>query len=299
MTGARSPRTIVPALAVALLATLATLGVAASPAPAAPTHRAAVIVDTGGTVKRVVITFTEDSITGIQALDRAGMSPVVYQFGGQGGAVCRLLGVGRDAGPNCLGGGDGDPRYWSYHRAPAGTSSFKYSSVGAGAVQVRDGDVEGWKFGTGAAPQFVSLASLLPPPPPPTAPPATSPPATAAPTGGGVSPANPGAPTPNGPGAPTSASTLPATGGKDTPTSAKTGNDGDGDGTSDAASKDRSRTAGAEDSDDRTVDTALASSESDGGGGSAGGLILFAVLLAAVVAAILVVRRARKHAPAG
>src|SRR4051794_6567478 len=174
MRGVRSPRWALLALAVGLVAGAFGTGVVPDVAPAASPHQAAVIVDTGGTVKRVVVTFSEDSITGLDALQRAGANPVVYQFGGQGGAVCRLLGVGRDAGPDCLGGGDGDARYWAYFRAPAGTSSFKYSSVGGGSARVHDGDVEGWKFGTGAAPQYVSVASLLPPPPsPPTQPPAT------------------------------------------------------------------------------------------------------------------------------
>jgi hypothetical protein len=181
-------------LAVGLVAGAFGAGVVPDVAPAASPHRAAVIVDTGSTVKRVVVTFGEDSITGLDLLQRAGTNPVVYQFGGQGGAVCRLLGVGRDAGPSCLGGADGDARYWAYVRAPAGTSAFKYSSAGAGSTRVHDGDVEGWRFGTGAAPQYVSLASLVPPPPPPaTQPPPTSPPATAAPTGG-VAPGAPGTP---------------------------------------------------------------------------------------------------------
>src|SRR4051812_49335965 len=121
MRGVRSPRWALLALAVGLVAGAFGTGVVPEVAPAASPHQAAVIVDTGSTVKRVVITFDEDSITGLDALQRAGTNPVVYQFGGQGGAVCRLLGVGRDAGPDCLGGGDGDARYWAYFRAPAGT----------------------------------------------------------------------------------------------------------------------------------------------------------------------------------
>ena len=300
MTGARSPRRLVPALVVALLVSVAGLGALATPAPAASPHRAAVIVDTGSTVKRVVITFTEDSITGIDALQRAGMNPSLYQFGGQGGAVCRLLGVGRDPGPNCLGGADGDPRYWAYFRAPAGSSSFKYSQVGGGAARVHDGDVEGWKFGTGTPPQYVSLASLLPPPPP-TQPPPTAPPATSAPSGGGTGASVGGATagSPGGsaaPGTQPQPSTLPATGGKDNPTSATA----DGGTTKDDRTTDGSsaRAAGAED-DGKAVDTALASSESDGGGGSTWSLALFAILLLAIVAAIVIVRRVRNHAAAG
>ncbi|MEP6622850.1 MAG: hypothetical protein ABJC79_00255, partial [Acidimicrobiia bacterium] len=104
-----------------------------------------------------VVTFDADSITGMQALALAGADPVVYSYAGQGGAVCRLFGAGRDAGPNCLGGGDGDNRYWAYFRAAGGTSTFTYSRTGAGSTAVLDGDVEGWKFGTGAMPAWSAV----------------------------------------------------------------------------------------------------------------------------------------------
>jgi hypothetical protein len=287
------------ALAIGLVAGSFGAGVVPDAASAASPHHAAVIVDTGGTVKRVVVTFGEDSITGLDALQRAGTNPVVYQFGGQGGAVCRLLGVGRDAGPNCLGGADGDARYWAYFRAPAGTSSFKYSSVGAGSARVHDGDVEGWKFGTGAAPQYVSLASLLPPPPPPPTPsPATAPAATAAPGGGAngapgsVASERTGPPaSATGPGPASSATTLPVTGGKGTTASTRAG----GAKAARAGTKAGGEQAAAQSRDDdgKDVDTALASSDSGGGGG--GGfpwsLVLFAALLVAIAAAIVFVRR--------
>lgn len=298
MFGARSPRALVAALALGLAAGAAGITVTVATATAATPHHAAVIVDTGSTVKRVVVTFGEDSITGIDALQRAGMNPVVYQFGGQGGAVCRLLGVGRDAGPNCLGGGDGDARYWAYFRAPTGTSSFKYSSVGAGSARVQDGDVEGWKFGTGTAPQFVSLASLLPPPPPPpTQPPATNPPGTAAPgAGSGGAPAV-GTEAAVTPGLSTSSSSLPNTGGTSKGATGATGStakDGKARSTSDG-----SEASGASSDDGKTVDAALASSDQDGGGGSGWSLALFAILLLAIAAAIFLVRRVRKNAAAG
>ncbi len=152
-------------------------------AGAAGTHRAMVIVDTGAATYQRVVTFSSDSITGIQALDLAGANPVVYSYAGQGGAVCRLFGVGRDAGPNCLGGSDGDNRYWAYFRAPSGTSSFTYSRAGAGSVQVRDGDVEGWKFSTGQGPAW----SPIPVDPATT----TTTAGTAPPTGGSGGPVSP------------------------------------------------------------------------------------------------------------
>lgn len=149
-------------LGVALAVAFGAVSFATPVAFAAPSvHRAAVIVETGSGTNRVVIEFTEDSITGIEALRRAGAEPVVYSYSGVGGAVCRLFGVGRDSGADCLGGAGGDARYWAYYRSPAGTSSFKYSNVGAGSTTVRDGDVEGWRFGTGGAPAFVSISTIL------------------------------------------------------------------------------------------------------------------------------------------
>ncbi len=145
-----------------------------APASAASPHRALVIVDTGGGTIQRVVTFDSESITGLRALELAGANPSVYSFAGQGGAVCKLFGVGRDAGPSCLGGADGDNRYWAYFRAGAGSSAFQYSRAGAGSTTVRDGDVEGWRWGTGQAPAWSPVPA--PPAPPVTAaPPVTSP----------------------------------------------------------------------------------------------------------------------------
>jgi hypothetical protein len=138
-------------------------------AGAASLHRAAVIVEGDGQTHRVVVEFPEDSISGIELLRRAGAEPVVYAYSGIGGAVCRLYGIGRDAGPECLGGTGGDARYWAYFRAPAGTSTFRYAAVGGGTSTVRDGDVEGWRYGTGAAPTYVSIDAILGVTPPPAA----------------------------------------------------------------------------------------------------------------------------------
>jgi hypothetical protein len=178
-------------------------------ARAVPVHRAAVIVEGDGQTHRVVVEFTEDSISGLELLRRAGADPVVYAYSGIGGAVCRLFGVGRDAGPDCLGGTGGDARYWAYFRASAGTTAFRYASVGGGSTSVRDGDVEGWRFGTGAAPTYASIDTILGIAPPPTVPPTTVavvPPAGGASTSGGAPGGAPGA-VPGDPGpAPTGAS---------------------------------------------------------------------------------------------
>jgi hypothetical protein len=271
---------------------VASLGLAVAPGPAtAAEHRALVVVDTGTTVIRRTITFSEDSISGIAALQRAGADPTVYSYNGQGGAVCRLFGVGRDAGPGCLGGADGDARYWAYFRAPAGSTTFRYSQVGGGATAVHDGDVEGWKFGTGAAPPYSPVPPVTPPSTAAPSPPSTAAPAPGAPGGpqpgvvaaSGVTPAiaAPGpSPSTAAPGG------LPVTGATDDV--AATGATG---ATDQARGEHRPRTQEAAARRAVTVDDA-------GGGGTPWSFVLLGLLLAAMAAGVVLLRRARRASTA-
>jgi len=279
-------------VAIAVLVGVASVGVVtpdiARPAGAAGSNRAMVVVDTGTSVHRVVVTFS-GSITGVQALELAGAQPVVYSFAGQGGAVCRLFGVGRDAGPNCLGGADGDNRYWAYFRAPAGTSTYTYSRAGAGSTQVHDGDVEGWKFGTGTAPPYAAL------------PPVTTT-TTAPPSGPGSTPPGQGsstppvagsaAPGPSGAAAPSiSAEDLLRIAAAASSTTTTTSTAASGSGTSEKA--------GTEVAGKRAVRSVKGSVMSDpgkaGGGGSAGSLVIFAVVAVALIGGGLLVRARRRR----
>lgn len=128
---------------------------ASSLAPAAATgqgrNHALVIVDTGTAVHRTCVSFDSESITGKQALELAGAEPVFKEFSGLGSFVCKLHGTGREVG-DCV----GDPTYWVYSRAPAGTTAFTASEVGVSTSQVRHGDVEGWKWATEGAPQYAA-----------------------------------------------------------------------------------------------------------------------------------------------
>jgi hypothetical protein len=169
------------ALAGATFGLVTTLGMvgAALDAPVAQGqagNRVGVVVDTGSGVLTRCVTFSESSISGIEALQRAGLSPVVRSFSGEGGAVCAINGQGCPADSSCL--SCQAPNYWSYHRAEAGAGGFTYSQVGAGNTTVTDGDVEGWRWGTGSAPGFRSIDEVCPVAPPPTtgSPPTGSPP---------------------------------------------------------------------------------------------------------------------------
>lgn len=186
MTTTFARRAVRTALAGVVAVLVAMAGAALGAAPAiADTSRAVVIIDTGTGWSARVISFS-GTISGYEALELAGASPETYGFAGQGAAICRLLGVGNDpTSSSCLGTPD-DPRYWAYYRAPAGSGGWTYSRAGAGATRVSDGDVEGWRFGTGGAPAFRAFCDVAGCAPPPAAP------AEPAPSGGATPVSPPG-----------------------------------------------------------------------------------------------------------
>ncbi len=148
-------------LVLRLLLALAAAGVLLPPdTGSAAENKAVVVVDTGSHMYVRVVTFSAASISGLEALRLAGANPETVGYGGLGAAVCKLFGVGNPPEPSSCLGTPSDPRYWAYFRAPAGSSSFTYSSVGAGSSVVRAGDVEGWKFGTGEPPPFKSFCEV-------------------------------------------------------------------------------------------------------------------------------------------
>jgi hypothetical protein len=169
---ARTIAKLVGALAVVAIAHPTDAAPAApEPRPNAVEHRAAVVVHTGSQVFTGCVRFSEDSISGKEALERADMRPVFRMYSGQGTAVCALCGKGCPADDSCLTcGGD---NYWAYHRARAASAAYTPSQAGVSSTRVRDGDVEGW-------PQPSSAPQPAPPGPPGTEPPPL--PSTAAPS---------------------------------------------------------------------------------------------------------------------
>lgn len=142
-------RLLVPAICCAML-----LALGRPMSPASPTQldesRAALIIDTGGEVKKVCLRFRSPSIAALALLQRAGIDASTTTFAGTGVAVCSLCGTGCPADGTCLTcGGD---RYWSYWRASAGSSTYEYAHEGVGEHVIRNGDVEGWRWGDGKAP---------------------------------------------------------------------------------------------------------------------------------------------------
>ena len=145
-----------------------------------------VVVDTGGAVYQNVIEFS-GSITGLQALQFAGTDPETITYGALGEAVCTLFGVGDPAVPGQCPGG------WTYYRSVGGAGGWSQSGLGASNTVVRDGDVEGWKYGggrPGGSPVFCDHVACAPPAPAPEPAPEPAPP-PAPPAGGGLPPGLP------------------------------------------------------------------------------------------------------------
>lgn len=282
-------------IVVAFVASLAalTVGVATTvvlPAGATTANRAAIVVEVDGVIHTAKVTFSSDSITGLDALRSAGFDPLVRVFGGNGGAVCGLkvdgTTIGCPADGTCL--TCDQPRYWAYFRAPAGTTRYTYSVAGAGLTHVHDGDVEAWAWGTGSPPsRFVSFADVWGPDPTTTTrPPATTPttrrpPPTTIGSLGTVT-TNAAGPLPLSATTSTAGTTaVPPSRLRQKATS-----------TTSATANDR---AVAKTDQFRKVATAPVVAR--GGGGSPYGLIGFAAVLAALVGAIVFARR-RRSAPA-
>jgi hypothetical protein len=104
------------------------------------------------------ISFSEESITGLELLRRSGLDIATW-----GTAVCRIEQVGCDyPGERCFCQCLAPPcRFWSYWQWREG--HWIYSQVGAGYHGVRNGDVYGWVWGDGQSPPtLVPLEPLCP-----------------------------------------------------------------------------------------------------------------------------------------
>jgi len=163
------------------------LAVSAPQAGADDYNRAGLVIDYGGNVATFCVSFYEDSITGMDVLERAGRQ-LVGGFGG--GAVCAIDRVGcpaNDCWCECRNPSSGCT-YWIYWHLIGG--KWVYSSRGAAGYQVHNGDVEGWIWGSGsssggAQPPVYTMEQLEPlcqPPSAPTAAPSDTPTATDTPT---------------------------------------------------------------------------------------------------------------------
>ncbi len=116
-----------------------------------PRQAGLVVAHDGHLVKRCV-EFSEDSISGIDLLQRSGLD-LNYAPSGMGIAVCRIDNQGCSyPEQDCFCQCQGAPCiYWSYWRLV--NDSWEYSNTGASSSQVRHGDVSGWAWGAGSTSQ--------------------------------------------------------------------------------------------------------------------------------------------------
>ncbi len=138
----------------ALAALLAIAMLVVSAVWAQDSNQAALIIRFGDDrVESYCVTFGEETISGYELLERAGLV-VEAQEVGMGASVCRVDDVGCSSGNcfcQCRGG---DCRYWSYWRLQDG--AWQYSVSGASITSVAPGDIQGWSWGPGSVSEAVA-----------------------------------------------------------------------------------------------------------------------------------------------
>lgn len=125
-------------------------------------NRVALVVEfEDGTRITRCVAFTENEITGLDVLKRAdNLEIVTGSRPSTAGAVCRINGQGCSAG-DCL---TCSSDYWSYWHGQ--DDGWTYANVGATGSRVRDGDIEGWRWGPGqgSPPSDVAFDDICVPP---------------------------------------------------------------------------------------------------------------------------------------
>ncbi len=116
-------------------------------------HRATLVVTfgSGRPTQSFCIEFSEDSISGLELLQRSGLPLVVSNASSSlGAAVCAIDGVG-STDPSTYSTCFGQyPDYWAYYQYLSG--AWRMSPLGASTSRVQDGSMEGWAWGANARP---------------------------------------------------------------------------------------------------------------------------------------------------
>jgi hypothetical protein len=108
-----------------------------------------------GSLTTRCVEFSGATISGYDLLTRSGLDIVAAFDSGQGAAICSIEGTGCPA-ESCL--TCDMPNYWSYWHLQDG--AWVYSQAGASGYTVRDGDVEGWRWGSGGSPPVVPFDQI-------------------------------------------------------------------------------------------------------------------------------------------
>ena len=149
-------------LSAAGTAAMAAALLAMHPVHAAVHHAALLIQHSSGSLITRCVAFAEDQITGLQLLERSGVQYEAQSFGSVGSAICQLDREPSSVPSGCFGSGP----YWQYFHHRGG--GWQTSTLGAGSSPLRDGDMDGWRYASGAnqAPASVAFASVCAAPAP-------------------------------------------------------------------------------------------------------------------------------------
>ena len=128
-----------------------------------PNRVGLVVVHGDGTIVKKCVEFSAESITGAEALQRAGLEPVLSSYGGLGYGICAIDSEGCAAGEDCFCQCRKSPcSYWVYsHRQQDG--AWTISGLGASSWTLRSGDIDGWVWGDGTeTPPLVTFEDVCP-----------------------------------------------------------------------------------------------------------------------------------------
>jgi hypothetical protein len=150
-------RTRIAILAVCVLAGIA---LSCGQANAQDTSVAGLIVDYGdGRVSYALVPFEEDTINGLDLLDRSGLDVVSVGFGGLGDAVCQIDDTGcsvDDCRTRMCQTSDRESPFWQFSKL-SDDGEWQMVATGASGAQIQDGDIYAWTW-TGLAPQLPVLS---------------------------------------------------------------------------------------------------------------------------------------------
>lgn len=121
-------------------------------------QRAALVVQNAdGTLFTACVAFSEESLSGFELLNRAGLEVASVTNPSLGTAVCGIAGEGCPS-SDCF---CGMPSYWSYwHLAD---QDWAYAVSGSEQAAVIDGSVEGWSWGEGTPPALLTFTQVCQP----------------------------------------------------------------------------------------------------------------------------------------
>ena len=119
-----------------------------------PNRAGLVVVFADGRTETRYVEFTEEEISGVELLRRSGLTFVFSGSGAFGEAVCRIGDTGCNDPGDCFCQCRGaDCAFWSYFALESDT--WRFQAVGASQRRLRNGDADGWVWGSGSTPPGV------------------------------------------------------------------------------------------------------------------------------------------------